>query len=433
MPASIKPVRAITLLFAASSAAASAAQLDYTLYTGIEHSDNIALTTTNQISQNVFTPGLTFTFDQQGSTIQANATGVLEYRDFLGRSISNQTQAQLAGQANWTIAPERLDLTIQDYAGIEPVNTLISNAPSNEQQTNVFALGPTLHFNLGSALRGQAELRYIDSYAQKNNDFDSQRGSAALRVLEDLSPTDQLSANIESQHTDFSNSDNSNYTRNELFGGYVRKLAHIDFNVALGWSQLDFEQGGTRNASSPLARLTLNWYSTSRSTITLAAVYEYTDAAQAMLSEPGQLISEPGRTINIGNAVINSQVYLDRHLQLTYGFRTERVTLSIAPIYSKLDYINDPSFNQTQRGGTLNLDYRLRPTLTLSAFANAERLVYNNLSRRDNTYNYGIDLSQQWTPHWSWRASLLHQRTSSTALNASFSENEIYLGVVFRR
>jgi hypothetical protein len=435
MPVSTKLAVAIALALAIAPHVASAAQLDYSLYTGIEHSNNINQASSNPLSQNVLIPGVNFTFLQEGSTVQANVAGDLEYRDYLGSRFSNQAQAQLAGQVNWTMMPERLDFTVQDFAGVQPVDRLASNSPDNQQQTNVFTIGPTLHFGMGSTLRGQAELRYIGSYAQKTKDFNSNRSQGAVRVFKELSATDVLSLNVESQHIDFTHGGNSpNYDRNQLFGRYTRKLVHFNVDVSVGWSQLDFDRADTSKVSSPLTKVTLDWLPTQRSVFTFTAVRQYSDAASDMTTQqPSQLIEGTDTGISMGNAVIDSQVYLDRRAELTYSFTGERLTVSVSPLYRKLDYVNGSNFNQTGRGGSATIDYRLRPTLTLSAFGTHENLIYNTLDRRDRNMNYGLSLAHQWTPHWMWRASVSQQRRDSTAADQSFHENQIYLGIIYKR
>ena len=438
MSISIKLASAMALAIVAAPHAASAAQLDYTLYSGIEHSDNINLAANQPISQNVFIPGFNFTLMQQGATIQANVAGDLQYRDYLGNQFTNQTQTQLAGQANWTVLPDRLDLTAQDYAGVQPVDSLVSNGPANLQQTNVFTLGPTLHFRLSETLLGQAELRYINSYAQKTQGFNSQRGEAALRIIKNINPTDQLSANAETRRTTFANAQGGpNYSRNELFGRYVSKLKKLDVDAAFGWSRLTFDGAAARTVSSPLARLILGWRMTERSALTLSASSQYSDAAEGLMQQPGQdAIVNPGGIsggTNTGNVVINSQVYLERRLGLAYSFRSERLLFTAAPEYFKLIYANDPTFNQTARGGGLGLDYNLRPTLTLSTYVHAERLSYQTLDRRDRSLGYDVSLIRQVNAHWSWRVSFDHQQRSSSAPNQGFQENRIYFGVAYKR
>jgi hypothetical protein len=430
MPASIRFVRAMTIALVAVPGATMAAQFDYSLYAGIEHSNNINLSSQDPISENVLIPGLNFMYSQQGSTLQANVIGALEYHDYTGGKFDNQTQTQLAGQANWTVLPQRLDFSAQDYAAVQPIDSLASDAPSNQQQTNVLALGPTLHLHFSDAFRGQVELRYINSYASKVDDFNSSRESAAFRLFREISPTDQLSANVETQHVDFENDGAPNYDRNEIYLAYSSKLANFDIDAAAGWSQLKFDHSASD--SNPLLRLSLDWRITQRSTFSLSGAYQYSDAAQDMLTQ-GQTQNAVVENINTGNTVIDAQVYQERLLQATYALHTERLTFSITPLYRKLHYLNDSTFDQTGRGGSINLAYLLRPELTLSAVAAAERLDYQTLDRRDRTVSVGLDLSRQWTRHWSAHISVDRQRRNSDVASQSYRETRIFLGVVFRR
>lgn len=442
-------VRMALLACAVSPGVAWAGQLDYTLYTGLEHSNNITLSTTDPVSQNVLIPGFNFSYTQQGATIQANVAGTLEYRDYLGNQFSNQTQTQLMGKVNWTMIPSRLDFSFEDSAGVAPVDSLAANAPNNQQQINVLSLGPTLHFQMADQLRGQVELRYINSYASRIDDFNSSRGVAAFRVYHDISPTDQVSLNVESQRVVFDNRTaieaglgdgidpgngvpvvTDNYTRNELFGRYVSNLSKFTIDAELGWTTLHFGQGSDQ--SSPLGRLTLTWAPTLRSTFDLGAVYQYSDAAQDALLPIGAPISNVG-AISVGNTVVNSQAYLERVLEGSYTYHTERWSVSVAPTYSKLEYFNNPTFNQTGTGGLFNWSYRIRPTISVSTFLEIERLMYEDLDRTDKTYRYGLDLVDHLTPHFSCHATFTRQIRQSSALGQRYTENEIYFGVEYKR
>lgn len=414
-----------------AAAQATALDVDYTLGVGIEHSDNINLTATDPISQNVLEPTLDFSATQLGSEVQANVGGNIVYRNFLGGAFSDQVLGLLSGKVNWSVLPQRLDLTVEDYAGVQPVNVLASNSPDNQQQTNVFAVGPTFHFLLGPTLRGQAEVRYIDSYAQKTDEFNSQRGSAALRVLKDLNPTDQLSANVEAQHIDFTSANGGpNYDHYDLFARYMSKLASLDLDVQLGWSQLDFSDRSP-SASAPLARANVAWRMTPRSTFTVGAARVYSDAVEDMLLVPSP--SGIGSSIVTGNAVIGSQVFLERRLQASYAFVDARFSVSVAPLYRKLDYINAPDQNQRAHGGNLQLGYRISEPLTLSLQAREETSTYETSNRTDKLFGIGLSLAGQWTSHWGWSATAARNRRTSTEPNQGYQENQIYFGVQYKR
>lgn len=456
--------RLAALAMALLPCVAGAQKLDYSLYTGVEHSSNIALSPTDPMSQNVLIPGLNFIYAEQGSTVQANVAGTLEYHDFLGDKFENQTQTELSGHVNWAVLPSRLDFSFDDSAGVQPLNSLASNAPGNQQQINVLSLGPTLQLEFPDALRGQFELRYINSYASKTTNFDSSSGLAAFRLYHEISPTDQISLNVESQRVLANNVSNTgtsavggtttaseNYTRNELYGRYLSRLAKVSIDAEAGWTGLHFN--GAPDQSGPMGRVTLAWLPTPRSSLELEAAYQYSNAAQDMLlplgaapgQSPGQPSGQPSGQapasqpssntggISVGNTVVNSQIYLEHVLQATYRFRVDRWSASVTPMVDKLKYINDPTFNQSGHGGTFTVDYRLRSTITLSTFATAQRLTYDSLSRTDTTYQYGVNLIRQWTPHWSTRASFARQLRTSNALGQSYHENQIYFGVVFKR
>jgi hypothetical protein len=432
---------AIWVALAAGPAAVRAGTFDYSLYGGVEHSSNIALSSDNPQSANVFIPGANFTYVQQGSTFQANVAGALEYRHYASGDFDDQTQTQLAGTGNWTVVPNRLDFTVTDFAGVQPVDSLTSNAPDNQQQTNVLTLGPTLKLRFGDAMRGQVELHYINSYASKIDDFNSSRGVLAGRLFRDISPTDQVSLNVETQRVTFSSDTaGSNYSRDEGFLRYSSTLAHFDADVMLGYSKLDFDRGGSD--SKPLVRVALGWEPTTRSTFGISGAYQFADAAQD-LSTPlsPTVISNtfaPGETslgggAVTGNVVVDSQVYLERQLQGSYSYTGTRLSFTVTPMYRKLQYVNDPTFDQTGRGGSFVLSYRLRPAATVSFFATGEKLSYDTLSRTDKTWRYGLDFQHIMSPHWSWRTTLTREKRDSNAPGQSYRETEIFFGVVYRR
>jgi hypothetical protein len=436
MPSSTRLARTIALALAFAAGPALAGQFDYSLYGGVEHSDNINLSDTGPVSQWLLIPGFGFDYAQQGATLQAHVTGGAEYRDYLGGSYANQKFGELAGLVNWTVLPQRLDFVAQDYASVQPVSTLSSNAPGNQQQTNVLTVGPTLHFDLGSALHGQAELRYINSRASRTTQFDSSRGDAALRLIRDVSPTTQLSLNLETQQVNFDDSSEVDYHRDQAFVRYVRKLATLDLDVAAGGSRIAFDSGYGSH-STPLVSAIVKWHASARNTFGVSYTRNYSDAAQDLinLAEPvdnGVPIAPP-LAVQIGGAVIGSGVYLEQRVEGHYDYSGDRFTISLSPWYRKLHYLEGLQPDQTGRGGDLGVDYRLNPRLTLSGFANIEREDYTTLVRRDTTRNIGATLRQLMNSHWSWRLSLVNQHRTSTAPGEGYRETEVYVGVVYQR
>src|ERR1700752_567523 len=114
---------------------ASAVHLDYEVGVGVEQDDNVNLSENDPVSDNILFPTLAFTVSELGSTVQANATGAIDYRDYLDNTFGDEFRGELTGRLNWNMLPERLDFVVQDRLALEPINTLTPDAPNNLQQT----------------------------------------------------------------------------------------------------------------------------------------------------------------------------------------------------------------------------------------------------------------------------------------------------------
>jgi hypothetical protein len=412
---------------------ASAFRLDYSVELGFLHSDNINLSASDPVSEDVLIPHLDFHFSQAGSTVQADVTGALEYRDYLGNTFGNEFRSTLNGTLNWILIPERLAWTFADNLGLYPINLRDPGVPGNLQQTNVFTTGPTLRFRLAPTMRGQAELRYIDSYAEDETAFNSQRVAAAFRLFHDLSATRHLSGNFETQDIRFDNSQlATDYKQYSAYAGYTQALARIDLDLALGYSYLQFDHGG--DASGPLARASASWRATERSTFGVGFAWQYSDAAAGMLDGRAALDLGLGG-IGIGGAMISPDVYRERSINGTYSFQSTRLNIAATLRAGTFRYEQDSVMisDRDEYGAGINLGYLLRPRTTLGVAAEATRRSFTELDASDRDYRYGLYLVQQMSRHWRWRVDLGRYERHANADETSFNENSIYLRLVYTR
>jgi hypothetical protein len=428
---------------------AQSVQIEYVAGVAVEHNDNINLSETAAVGDTILKPTLAFTLDQSGSTVQAAANGIFEYRDFLQGRFGDDFLGQLNGRMNWSAIPERLNIGIEDYLGVQPINQLAPNTPGNQQQTNVFAVGPTLNFRIGPTVRGQAELRYTNSYAEETDQFNSDRVSAALRAIRDLSAGSTLSANLVDERIRFRDSDlNPNYSRYSAFGRYTRKWTRFDLTTDFGYSWIDYSGNSlaVRDRNDALARANLDWHLSDRSTLTLDVAHQLSDAASSLLT--GATIgTETGNPIPAqiatGSAATTSAPYLENRVDFGYAYRGPRASFTIAPYFRKLDYgaadsgdSVDPSgqsINQTARGASVTASWLLRPLLGIGVLANGENLRYDGLAREDKTWTVQAFIRQQLTPHWSWRADLTRYERNSNAAGQSANQNIVSVQVTYAR
>jgi len=431
--------RAIAFALAAGTGAAHAVQLDYTVSAGIGHSDNLNESQTAPVGSTELIPRLDFSLKEEGAEVVARANGEIEYRDYLDGHFDNQVRGQLATVVNWSLSPRRLVFDFEDYASVQPVDILASNTPNNQQQTNVFTLGPTLNLRFDPTWYGQADLRVSDSTASVSREFDSVRVLGALRALKELNATDQLSGNVEDQNVHFTNSvGGPDYDRYSAYGRYQSKLASLDLDLSLGYSWLNFSTSSQfpnmQDVSGALARGSVNWHPTAQSTFTAGFARQYSDAAENLVVDPSALVLNPvGGEVTFGAAPVTSEVYLERRVNVGYVYRAERWALSLAPYWRTLDYPIDTLQDQHAHGAVFGASYRLLPLWTLAFDANEETRSYTSLVRRDEDLRLDLSLVDQLSRHLSVRLDLIRNQRNSTALNQGFRENIVFLTFVFHR
>jgi len=432
---------------------ARCAQLDYTVGFGVEHNDNINLSENAPAGDTILEPTLAFAVTQSGSTTQANANGILEYRDFLQGRFSDDFLGQLNGRLNWSAIPGWLDVGVEDTLGVQPINNLTPDTPGNQQQTNVFAVGPTLNFRLGPTVRGQAQLLYTNSYADETAQFNSDRASAALRAIKDLDADTTLAANLLDERIRFRDSDaNPDYSRYSAFGRYTRKWAKFDLVADAGYTWIKYGNNalGATDRDEALARANLDWHVTERSTLTLDVAHQLSDAASGLLltsaaATATDTVNPVPAQISTGSATTTSAAYLENRIDFGYGYRGVRGTFTVAPYYRKLDYgnlavvsgadaaIGGASISQTARGATATASWLLRPLVTIGVTGSGENLRYDQLDREDKTWNLQAFLRQQFTRHWSWRGSLTRYERDSSVAGQSANQNIVFVELDYAR
>lgn len=420
-------------LFVTAIPPAHAARFEYEVGVGVAHNSNVNLGEEFPISANYIEPTFGFTFHEDGAEVQANVGGLLQYRDYLSGPYASLFRNMVDGRVNWVAIPDRLYFTVEDVLGLQPIDELAADTPNNEQQTNVFAIGPTFAFRMGPTVRGQAELRYINSYAEQTADFNSQRLNGALRAIKDLDPTSTISVNLSDQYVNLTDAAaGPDYQIYRLYGRYTRVLAQLDLGVDLGYSWIDYASAQSEDRSAPLGQINLAWHATDRSSITVNGAYEYSDAASDMLLAT-DITSAIPTSIIVGDTTSSSQPYLEKDLGVGYKYQGARATFHVEPYVRTLDYVNDTTLNQSGLGVLLGFSWLLQPKMSAGIDVSAENVDYDTIDRTDKDTTIGVFLTRQWTPHWSWRAQLTYYDRNSTAPGQSANQNIALFSVSYAR
>lgn len=415
-------------LLAALPGFAQAVEINYDLGLSVLQSDNIGLSDVDKRSETVISPRAGFDAHQAGSVFSLDARGNLQYLYYRENTFDDDVRGEFAGQALWTMSPERLQWTFEDYLSRQPIDTFESFTPGNEQQANLFVTGPTLFLRPGQATRGELDLRYSNSRASENKTFDGDRYNAAARLLHDLGPNRTISANLEGLRVAYDTSGLlADYTRYDAYARYWSRLRTLELTVDLGYSRLEFEDR-PGDTSEPLGRVDLAWNATARSVLDVAFRYELADAADNLVIG----VDDVGNPAN-PTVPLSPDVFRQRRLEVGYAFTGERTALEVRPYYQRVSYLGAGAQDEDSRGGYLVASYKLRPLTTLSLTAGRADREFVSLSRRDRDSSVGLALEHRFTRNWSASVQYLHRQRNSTDDGQDYRENAAIVSFSYRR
>ena len=429
----LRIIRLAPAIAALSFAPVQAQEIHWLAELGLEHNDNINLSEDDPVSATVLEPAIGFTVRQHGSTFQADVAGRAEYRDYIEGPYASEFRSFLAARGNWSAIEGRLDVTAENYLTVQPVNPLAADVPSNQQQTNVFAVGPTLRFRITPALRGLAELRYINSWAEETQEFNANRWAGALRAIKDLNAYSALSFNAVADRVDLRDDVTlPDYTRYSAFFRYERSTPQLVLNADAGYTWLRYSGASDDDVSGVLLRGHLARPLTPRNTLALDVARQYTDAAAAMMlgTSIGERIPS---AISTGDATVTADTYLEEAAALAWVYTGPRATLRIGPYHRELEYVHDIEFDQRSTGVGLDATWLLRPLWRIGFQARGENTRYTRVDRDDDVREYTLYTDRRWTTHWSWRVAVSHYRRNSNVPGENANANIIYAGLSWAR
>lgn len=411
---------------------AAAVRIDYQFDLSLLHSDNIALSTTEPVSDTAVASQLSFDARQSGGDLLLKSRGQLQRIHYLGDNFPAEWRGGFAGQLEWTLVPQRVSFVVEDYLTREPVNLLNSLAPDNQQQVNVLVAGPDLAARLGPATRAELELRYGNSHADETPSFNGHRYSAAARVLRDTSATRRGSLNLETTRAEFDLS--PRYTLRNAYVGFGMERPAFSLDLAVGSSRLDPWIGGT-SGDTELLRGNLYWRATPRSVLSAGWRSGFSDAAEYLVAH-GQDLDAPAppdlRLLEFP-VHIGAGAFRERRVEMGYRFDGERLAVEVRPYDERILYLDGTVPDHRSRGGSLELDYRLRPRTTLSLVAARQNRRYLDIAREDTDFLASVGFVERVTRHWSWRVDLQHRRRDSSMEGQAYDGNAAILAITYER
>lgn len=410
-------------------------RLDYRLGLAFEHSDNIRRTPQAPISDTVLRPSLAFALAGDGERLSVQAAGDAEFLRYQQSGFDSELRTRLGLSAAWRLLPERLSWTFEDYLGRQPIDAFGVDRPDNQQRTNVLVTGPTLSLRPDARTRVLAELRWIDAWAQRSREFNSERWNLALRGLRQLSPTQTLSANLEYNDSAFQQTSASvqDFERVDAFVRWGRRGASLELTVDAGGSRIDFSDASGRRGG--LLRLGAAWLPDPAQRLELRAARQYSDALADLVGAAPRLedFELPLGLPTARGGFLNPDVYRESSLNLAHTRSGRSLFSRVEAYWRDQDYARSEALDQRVSGLVLGVSRPLRTTLALNAYASLDRRHYLLAEREDRDRVYAVSL------RWRWLRQLELELGASRALRRGsvasehFEETRYFLGLLYRR
>ncbi|HET7844375.1 MAG TPA: hypothetical protein VFL14_09510 [Xanthomonadales bacterium] len=430
----IRPLVVAIALAIAAGAPASAQDREperfgYELSLGLEHSDNIARTSGDEIDDTILVPRAVVDLLHRGPRFEATVAADVSYRHYLDGSFDDEVRGRADAVAWWSILPGRLRWLFEDHLAVEPVSLFTRDDPSNLQQINVFTTGPQLELRPSPRTRVEADLRWTDSWAEETREFRGQRTQATLRGELERTPLSTWGLAIEAWDVGFEDEFTSaDYRRADVYASYARRLRRFELDAQAGGTRIDFDDGG--DTSGPLARVGIAWLIDADQALRLRLRRQFSDATQSLIDVP--LLEAPGTGTPIERGVV-ADVFRERSAELRYERRGRRFAIDAGPFWRDYEYENTPTLDRRSDGAVAEASWALSPRTSLRFAAAGERRDYALDGREDRDIEIALGVERRFTDHWSGRAGVLHRRRDSTAPNQDYDENVVFVTAVWSR
>lgn len=427
---------ALAAAIALASAPAVAWDIDWSLGLGYEYSDNINRRATDPISGNTITPFFDIAATENGETLQANIVAAMGYDYYTPDELDSNFYVNGGANVTWAIQPERWLWSLDDYASQEPIDIFATESPDNVQNTNVFSTGPTFLYRFSEAMSGRARLRYVNTYAEEDEDFNSDRFVFDARMVRDLTEVSALSFNgsAELVNLDEPTPTAPDFNRYALYGGYDWRSTRTTLRADFGWNWVDFD--GLDGRDGPLARFGAEVAVTPISTFDVALEHQLSDTASdlaAAVPSADELLLPQSAGGTGDSGTIGSDVYEEDTLTLGYTRLGERFTLRASGYYSAEDYEYNAQLNQQNRGILATLDYRLTPLASVGVYGSLDWEDFDEADVDSREDEYGLRFQYSILRNLELDFEVSQAERSSNEPTNEFDETRFYVAVIWRR
>lgn len=387
---------------------------------GLMHSDNRARTSPRGRGETALVPRAILDLSRAGDRMTLRAAGYAEQRVPLDGPFGNEFQANLAARLNWHLVDESLDWIFENVASGSPIDLAGLSTPENRQQTNVFSTGPRWVVRPGAAWSGLFDARYIHSYAEDSDAFNSDRLALAARAVRRLGGGRQISAGVEATEARYRDDEFSaaDYQRFDLVGRYRTTRADLDLDLAAGRTRIDLDRG--ERIEGNLFRARLIWTMADRHSLFASAGHELSDSVRQLAAgiEQLDLPMAGNQRLRIGN-----EFYELDHLSAGWRSRFGTMDASVTASWRDYQFELDPLLDMEEHSLDLGLTWTVTPTMSLEGGVGLDRRRFRIGDQRDTDVRASLFAVRRFNPRWSGRVGAMRHQRDSNILGEDSREN----------
>jgi len=347
-------------IFACASAQAQEMAADteseFALWLAGGWSDNI-LRTADAQDGNYQSVGVSIEYLKDRQRIDAGLSTQLEYRSYSIEGVENEQIGTVDAFVELFFIPERFSWAAYNSFGQGRVDPYAAVGPANRQNINTFTTGPTLEIPLGARTELSATGLFSDYRLQDTSEFNSQTTSYELGLLRQVGPVS--TAGIIAEYEDIQYEGNiANYVIRGAVIHYEREFATGDVMVELGRNELEVENTTT---DGPVARFSWRKAVGGRSTLTLSASNEFTDAGAFFA-----FVSTDGIVMDREEVLYTPSPLEQARFEILYEFSSPKTEFSIGAASSDETFESDPLLNNDSLTFRMEFTRQMNPRMAVS-------------------------------------------------------------------
>lgn len=350
---------------------------------GVEHSDNILLTTTDRTEEWINLAILGFNFDQSEPELDAKIEAVLQYQDYRNDTIADYTASDIRVNTLWRISPQHFQWELLDDFTQRVVDPRKPFSPSNRQDANVFTTGPDYIIRMNSTNNLEFGARAYDYYFE-SLDLDSSRYEGLAKWEYQTTPATRVSANYGYSQALYDNSTlNQNFSRTDYFLQIETKQLNNTFLADSGISSINGER------SDPIAgpRWNVAWDRQISPQATTVV------SGGAGYSDPGTAISNGTSNPNAGiTGNQGSDIFYSRRLDGSYTNQGSSISFQLAGFW-RVDTYEVLLLDEGRVGGTIDLGYFHSPSVSATLSSRYEEDNFLKIDRIDQIKSVAAEIS----------------------------------------